>query len=160
VKVSCLHFAFSLGILGFVACPGTAAAFSRTTNPWTVSVGLGDPAPSLIGVSLAYQSNESLQWRGGTGFFSWDDLQIQSFGASARVHVLPTRLTPLFGGGLDLLVFRGSGNLQGLGETTLLGSLTAGLDWAITDNLRTAAGFTFHFPLRLNFPFFEIGFMF
>jgi hypothetical protein len=76
------------------------------------------------------------------------------------VHILPTRFTPIFGGGLDLLVFRGSGSIQGLAETTLLGSLTAGVDFVWSDSVRSAAGFTFHFPLRLNFPFLEIGFMF
>lgn len=137
-----------------------ARAFDRTTQPWTLSVGAGDPAPSLINIGLGYQIHEMLEIKGGTGYLWWNDLNVQSLGASVRVDMFPTRLTPVFGAGLDLLIIRGTGDVQGLSTSTLLGSLTAGLDWCITDDVRTTAGFTFHFPLRLNWPFLEIGFMF
>ena len=74
--------------------------------------------------------------------------------------MLESDFTPMLGAGVSVFLFSGQGSIQTLDASTALGSLLIGVDWAFDFGLRLCAGYTFHYPLRLNFPFFDVGWNF
>jgi hypothetical protein len=132
----------------------------RLQKPAGVFVSIGTPAPAYLGGSFAYQVNAIVQGLTSFGSYWTGELTVRSFEVSARFQVLPTSLTPMFGAGLTYFMLSGKGSIQTLEASTLLGSLLFGVDWTFSSGLRVATGFTFHYPLRLNYPFVDVGWTF
>ena len=133
----------------------------RLMQPGSLALTFGDPSPSWIGVSGGYQFNSTLQVLVSGGWFWSDDIRIKSVAGTARFHILPTDLTPFVGAGLAVYFMSGHGKFQGLETTTwALPFLTLGLDWIFDFGLRVAAGVNFHFPVKLTFPFINVGISF
>lgn len=129
----------------------------RTQKPLTVGFGLGTPAPAYIGTSLAYQSAPDTQLVVSYGRFWSGDLYIHSVEGALRFQLMDTAFTPVVGGGINSLFFKGQGSIQTLNESSLLLSLFLGFDWAFPDGFRVTSGVNFHVPLRLNFPMLSFG---
>ena len=132
----------------------------RVARPLTLSAALGYPAPSFVGGAFGYQFAEYFQFHFGTGMFWTEELKIQTLSGELRFHALPFRLTPMLGAGVSKFFLHGRGKIQGLESSTALGSLMAGLDWSVTDQWRFSGGLQFHYPVKLIYPFIELGWMF
>jgi len=133
---------------------------SRSHKPISLQVGLGNPAPAYLGVSVGWQMRPDLQLFFSHGKFWSEDLNLYSSEAALRIYLLETQLSPVMGGGINSLIFKGQGNIQTLSESTLLLSIFLGLDWALHNGFRATAGVNFHVPLRLNFPTLCLGWSF
>lgn len=84
-------------------------------------------------------------------------MKIQTLSSSLRLHLFPSELTPLLGAGVSAFFFHGKGEIQSLEASTLLGSFLVGADWAFAEALRLSGGLQFHYPIKLIFPFVELG---
>jgi hypothetical protein len=133
---------------------------NRLKNAHTAYLSFGTPAPSLLAFNLGTQLDEQFQILLSYGQFWADDLRIHSLEAAVRLHLFKTDFTPMIGAGINTLLFRGTGNIQTLSESSLLVSMLLGIDWAMNSKLRISTGFSFHLPLRLNFPFVNAGLSF
>ena len=126
----------------------------------TPRIGIGHPAPSWIGASLSSWVDDNLEAGLGFGFLSKDQISTYAFSADARLHpFLLGAVDPFLAGGLTWIRFAGAGEFQGLDSSTLLPFLGLGLDVKIYD-VRVSGGYVFHFPIKLNFPFVEVGYDF
>ncbi len=132
----------------------------RTVRPLTLSAALGYPAPSFVGGAFGYQFHEFFQFHFGTGIFWTEDLKIQTLSGEIRFHAIPYPLTPMLGAGVSKFFLHGKGNIQHLDSSTTLGSLMVGLDWSIIEFWRFSGGLQFHYPVKLIYPFIELGWMF
>lgn len=139
---------------------GPESTLLRRQYPISLSLNFGTPAPSIVGAVVGFQISDYAQALGGTGFSWWSDLRIQATEFEMRFSLVAQNFTPFFGAGFSFFGTTGVGNLQSLSETTLLGNLSLGLDWALPNALRLAAGVHFHYPLSVNFPFAELGIIF
>jgi hypothetical protein len=126
----------------------------------TPRIGFGHPAPSWIGASLSSWVDPNLEVGLGVGYFGKDEINTFAFSIDSRLHpFLLGAIDPFLAGGLTWIRFGGQGELQGLDASTLLPFLGLGLDVKISD-VRLSGGFAFHFPIKLNFPFVEVGYDF
>lgn len=133
----------------------------RMADPIFLGAGLGNPSPSWYAGRLGFQIGPALEVFGAIGHFSFDEIRILSYSGGARIHILPTRLTPFVGGQFTFYHVTGVGKFQGLSvDSNALPGLSLGLDLITAWHVRAAAGFNFHFPVKLVFPFFELGFCF
>jgi hypothetical protein len=132
----------------------------RFKKPATFYVSAGDPAPSYIGVNMAYQFDPAFQIIAGMGVGWYSDLSVRTLALSSRFHLLRSNLAPMMGAGLSYFMLSGHGTIQGLETSTLLGSLMVGFDWAFKSGLRVSGGFSFHYPIKMNFPFVDVGWSF
>jgi hypothetical protein len=126
----------------------------------TPRIGLGHPAPSWIGVSLSSWVDTHIEAGLAFGYLNKDLLTTYAFSADARLHpFLLGIIDPFLAGGLTWVRFGGSGEFQGIDASTLLPFLGLGLDVKIY-SVRVSGGYVFHFPIKLNFPFVEVGYDF
>lgn len=147
--------------LVFINFCWTGAVFAEESfnKPWTFRFSAGNPAPSFVGAGIGYHLQERWEWLGSMGVGWYGDLNIQSFASSMRFDLLPTQISPILGGGFSYLKLNGKGKIQGLDSSAFLGFLTGGLNLNL-NSVRITAGIHCHFPLRLNFPFVDFGFIF
>lgn len=132
----------------------------RSKKSDAIYLSFGTPAPAYLGFSLAHQVNSQTQAIGSFGTYWTGDLSVHSAGAGLRFQLLETNFTPVLGAGINALMFSGEGTLQTLHESSLLISLLLGFDWATESGFRFCGGFSFHVPLRLNYPFIDLGWSF
>lgn len=141
--------------------PPVSSVPHRMAEPIFLGAGLGNPSPSWYAGRLGFQIGPALEVFGAIGHFSFDEIRILSYSGGARIHILPTRLTPFVGGQFTFYHVTGVGKFQGLSvDSNALPGLSLGLDLITAWHVRAAAGFNFHFPVKLVFPFFELGFCF
>jgi hypothetical protein len=132
----------------------------RLDRPYSFSVGFGAPAPSWLSFAAAWQFRPRLKARAGFGFFWVDELTVRPVELSLRMQLFRTQFTPFVGAGFNWLRLSGEGSIQGLETSTLLLSLSPGIEWQFKETLQLALGLNLHYPLVLNFPFFEVGYTF
>jgi hypothetical protein len=137
-----------------------ARAQKNKNQKLTVYGAIGQPAPSWFGMTLGYQALANTQLTLGTGWLWSNDVALRTHSAQARFHILPHSLSPIVGGGVSYLQITGAGDFRTLNESTVLALMLVGLDMRFEKGLRIGAGWIFHFPLNLNFPFVEVGFSF
>ena len=132
----------------------------RETRPNHVFVSAGTPSASWIGFSYGYQINPQLEVVGSYGRTWVDELRVNIFNATARVLMFDSPVTPLLGAGASVFQIGGTGKFQDLDTSTMLGTLLIGLDAHFEPGFRLSAGWTFHYPIALHFPFVDIGYTF
>lgn len=89
------------------------------------------------------------------GWSEWFGLRSWSISPQLRAKILDTSFSPVVGGGLNLLLVNGVGQLQGIDGTILIANLILGLDWDFSPNFTLSGGCQFHFPVKLIFPYLE-----
>lgn len=130
----------------------------RAQAPNYLGLAVGNPSPSWIGFVYGRNLGSLFEVRAAGGFFALHDISVSSLAAQARFYMLWTKLAPFFSAGTSLYFITGKGKFQGLKTTTsLLPFLNLGLDFIADGTFRVAAGVNFHFPVKLTFPFVELG---
>lgn len=153
-------FIFTANALGMFTAQSHADDVVREHKPLELSIGAGHPAPSYVGGAFSYQPNWAFQWVVSTGVFLTSDLKIQTLSGELRWDFFPYDISPMVGAGFSAFFFNGSGDIQGLDESTLLGSLLVGADITFENGFRLTGGLQFHYPVKLIFPFVEAGIAF
>ncbi|MBS1982999.1 MAG: hypothetical protein JST16_02405 [Bdellovibrionales bacterium] len=130
----------------------------RSLESHYIGVSFGTPSPSWFGVTVGYQPSSYWQLMLSAGYFKADDIRVGSLDGSVRFYLFDTNFSPLLGVGITSYFVSGSGQFQGLEPTTLyLGHGSAGLAWDFHHQWRIAAGVNLHVPVKLVFPFVDLG---
>jgi hypothetical protein len=144
-------------------------------HAFTAALGAGSPAPSFFGVVGKQNFTDAFQIVLAAGYSSYSDLEVFSLNPQIRFypealsmnHNLSTSFDWFqfwFGGGVNFLFFGGTGTLQALevdeDSAFPLAQLNLGADFLFFDAGILTLGCQFHFPIKLIFPFIEIGYRF
>jgi hypothetical protein len=133
----------------------------REDRPGYVALTFGNPSPSWLGLTGGWQLDPRFAIVGSIGWFRLSDIRVLSGSAGVRLPLLRTWLSPFIGAGATLYSISGEGKFQGLKPTAFaLPYINAGLSFDSRSGLHAALGVNFHFPVKLTFPFLELGISF
>jgi hypothetical protein len=154
-----MRFGLVLGFLVFFK--------SLTVYSHVAGIAAGSPAPSFAGVFYRYEFSNQVTIGISSGYSTYPQINVLSFAPTVRFYLSDSLETPLrlwALGGLNVLSISGNGTLQNLDASsdTLLPLLQLGIgaDFQPSDQVIIGLGVQFHFPVKLIFPLFEIGYRF
>ena len=160
------YLAHSIFLLGMTCSMGSysqdteSSGTAREENRSSAFISFGSPAPSFISGGLSVQYRKNIQFVVSGGYAWPTDLNILTLHAGARVQMFPTNFTPVLGAGVSFFFLSGRGSFRQLDASTLLGTLLLGAEWAFASSFRVVAGYYFHYPVALSFPFVELHYLF
>lgn len=160
IKVALAFMAMLINVTIAQASPvnGSTSAKAETRSIPKIGVGLsiGNPYPSILGLSGSVQITDDLRARVGygevevTSSISFSDegvssqsIKAQSYSAGAEYFFLPTKVRGVVGAHLGYFNVSGEGSfsMQGMSETSAFMYSNLGFDWLSSSGFNVGAGF-------------------